>query len=56
MNGSVTFDTEGSGYDTIIAVSTGNTLATLSRMGQNYEILRPETLLPVGCLSTSRPA
>jgi hypothetical protein len=42
VNGSVTFDTEGSGYDTIIAVSTGNTLATLSRLAQNDDIVPGE--------------
>jgi hypothetical protein len=39
VNGSVTFDTEGSGYDTIIAVSTGTAVNSLTRLGQNDDIV-----------------
>ncbi len=43
VNGSATFDTEGSGYDTILAVSTGNSVGSLTRLGVNDDLAPGET-------------
>ena len=43
VNGSATFDTEGSGYDTILAVSTGNSLGGLTRLSVNDDLAPGET-------------
>lgn len=43
VNGSVTFDTEGSGFDTLLAVSTGNSVGNLSRLSVNDDLAPGET-------------
>ena len=43
LNGSATFDTEGSGYDTILAVSTGNSVDSLTRLSVNDDLAPGET-------------
>jgi hypothetical protein len=44
VNGNATFDTEGSGYDTILAVSTGNSVGGLSRLSVNDDLAPGETV------------
>lgn len=43
VNGNATFDTEGSGFDTILAVSTGNSVGSLTRLGVNDDLAPGET-------------
>ena len=43
VNGTATFDTEGSGYDTILAVSTGNSVGSLTRLNVNDDLAPGET-------------
>jgi hypothetical protein len=43
VTGTAIFDTEGSGYDTMLAVSTGNSVGGLSRLGQNDDISTGQT-------------
>ena len=43
VNGTATFDTEGSGYDTILAVSTGNSVGSLSRLSVNDDLAPGQT-------------
>ena len=43
VNGSATFDTEGSGFDTILAVSTGNSVGSLTRLAVNDDLAPGET-------------
>jgi subtilisin-like proprotein convertase family protein len=43
VSGTATFDTEGSGYDTILAVSTGNSVDSLSRLNVNDDLAPGET-------------
>jgi hypothetical protein len=43
VTGTAIFDTEGSGYDTMLVVSTGGSLGSLSRLGQNDDISTGQT-------------
>jgi len=43
VTGTAIFDTEGSGYDTMLAVSTGNSLGGLSRLSQNDDLSAGQT-------------
>ena len=43
VTGSATFDTEGSGFDTILAVSTGNSVGSLTRLVVNDDLAPGET-------------
>ena len=43
VNGVAVFDTQGSGYDTILAVSTGNSVGGLTRLAQNDDLAPGET-------------
>lgn len=43
VNGTATFDTEGSGFDTILAVSTGSSVGSLSRLSVNDDLASGET-------------
>jgi hypothetical protein len=43
VTGTAIFDTQGSGYDTMLAVSTGNSVGSLSRLGQNDDISTGQT-------------
>ena len=43
VDGTATFDTEGSGFDTILAVSTGNSVGSLTRLSQNDDLAPGET-------------
>lgn len=43
VTGNATFDTEGSGFDTILAASTGNSVSGLTRITQNDDLASGET-------------
>ncbi len=43
VNGTATFETQGSGYDTLLAVSTGSSVNSLTRINQNDDLAPGET-------------